>query len=99
MLRIPHCLDNRLRDGGQVASPIHQPHFTPQKHYYFYVSGTHFCLRLGSPSLLFNEYRGVKAVAALPYVFMAWCVMKYRDSYTVWPRLNGGAIEFHMEFL
>jgi hypothetical protein len=43
MLRIPHCLDSRLTDGGKVASPTHQPHFTPQKHYYFYVSGTHFC--------------------------------------------------------
>jgi hypothetical protein len=43
MLRIPHCLDNRLTDGGKVVSPMYQPHFTPQKHYYFSVSGTHFC--------------------------------------------------------
>jgi hypothetical protein len=28
---------------------MHQPHFTPQKHYYFYVSGTHFCYRLSKP--------------------------------------------------
>jgi hypothetical protein len=41
MLRIPLCLDNRLTDGGKVVSPTHPPHFTPQKHYYFYVSGTH----------------------------------------------------------
>jgi hypothetical protein len=34
MLRIPHCLDNRLTDGGKVVSPTHQPQFTPQKHYY-----------------------------------------------------------------
>jgi hypothetical protein len=46
MLRIPHCLDNRLTDGGKVVSPTHQPHFTPQKHYYFNVSGTDFCYRL-----------------------------------------------------
>jgi hypothetical protein len=39
MLRILHCLDCRLTDG----SPTHRPHFTPQKHYYFYVSDTHFC--------------------------------------------------------
>jgi hypothetical protein len=26
-------LDNRLKDGGKVVSPTHQPHFTPQKHY------------------------------------------------------------------
>jgi hypothetical protein len=40
MLRIPHYLDNRLTDGGKVVSPTYPPHFTPQKHYYFYVSGT-----------------------------------------------------------
>jgi hypothetical protein len=33
----------RLIDGGKVVSPTHQPHFTPQKHYYFNVSGTNFC--------------------------------------------------------
>jgi hypothetical protein len=43
MLRIPHCLDNRLIDGGKVVSPTNQPRCTPQKHYYFNVSGTHFC--------------------------------------------------------
>jgi hypothetical protein len=47
MLRTPHCLDNRLTDGDKVFSPTHRPHFTPQKHYYFYVSDTHFCWRLG----------------------------------------------------
>jgi hypothetical protein len=25
-------------DGGKVVSPRHPLHFTPQKHYYFYVS-------------------------------------------------------------
>jgi hypothetical protein len=35
MLWIPHCLGNRLIDGGKVVSPTHQPHFTPQKHYFF----------------------------------------------------------------
>jgi hypothetical protein len=49
MLRIPQCLDNRLIDSGKVASPTHPPHFTPQKHYFFYVSGTHFCKRLSKP--------------------------------------------------
>jgi hypothetical protein len=49
MLRIPHCLDIRLRDGGKVVSPKHPPRFIPQKHYYFYVSGTHFCSRLSKP--------------------------------------------------
>jgi hypothetical protein len=32
MLRIPHCLDNRLRDGGKAVSPTHQPRSTPQGH-------------------------------------------------------------------
>jgi hypothetical protein len=49
MLRIPHCLDNRLIDGGKFLSPTHQPRFTPQKHYYFNASGTHFCYRLSKP--------------------------------------------------
>jgi hypothetical protein len=35
MLRIPHCLDNRLTDGG--------------KKHYFSASGTHFCYRLRKP--------------------------------------------------
>jgi hypothetical protein len=44
ILRISHCLDNRLTDGGKVVSPTpYPPHFTPQKHYYFSASGTHFC--------------------------------------------------------
>jgi hypothetical protein len=38
MLRIPHCLYSRLTDGGTFLSLTQQPHFTPQKHYYFYVS-------------------------------------------------------------
>jgi hypothetical protein len=31
VLRIPHCPDNRLLDGGKVDIPTHRPHFTPQK--------------------------------------------------------------------
>jgi hypothetical protein len=49
MLRIPHCLDNRLTDVCKVFSHTHRPHFTPQKHYYFYVSAIHSCLRLSKP--------------------------------------------------
>jgi hypothetical protein len=49
MLWIPHCLDNRLIDGGKAVSPTHRPYFTPQKHYYLNVSGTHFCSRLTKP--------------------------------------------------
>jgi hypothetical protein len=46
MLRIPHCLDSRLTDGGKVVNPTHPPHSSPRKQYYFSVSGTHFCYRL-----------------------------------------------------
>jgi hypothetical protein len=42
MLRISHCIDNRLTDGGKVVNPTHRPRSTPQKHY-FSTSGTHFC--------------------------------------------------------
>jgi hypothetical protein len=35
MLRIPHCLDSRLTDGGTVVSPAHRPHFTPHKHFWY----------------------------------------------------------------
>jgi hypothetical protein len=30
-------------NGGEVVSRKHRQHFTPQKHYYFSVSGTNFC--------------------------------------------------------
>jgi hypothetical protein len=45
MLKIPHCLDSRLTDGGKVVSPAHRPRSPPQK-YYFSASGTHSCYRL-----------------------------------------------------
>jgi hypothetical protein len=41
MLRISHCLDNQLTDGGEVVSPTHRPRSIPHKHY-FSASGTHF---------------------------------------------------------
>jgi hypothetical protein len=49
MLRIPHCLDNRLTDGGKIVSPTHPSHFIPQYNYYFSVSAIHFCKRLSKP--------------------------------------------------
>jgi hypothetical protein len=36
--RLPHFLENRLKDGGEVVSPMHQLPFTPRK-----IPGTHFC--------------------------------------------------------
>jgi hypothetical protein len=40
MLRIQHCLDNRLIDGGKIVSLTHRPHFTRQKHYLTMVYDT-----------------------------------------------------------
>jgi hypothetical protein len=48
MLRIPHCLDKRLVDGGEVVSPTRRTRSITQKHYCS-VCGTHFCYRLSEP--------------------------------------------------
>jgi hypothetical protein len=45
MLRILHCLYNRLADGCKVVSPAHRSLSAPKK-YYFSVSGTDLCFRL-----------------------------------------------------
>jgi hypothetical protein len=37
-LRVPHCLDNRLEDGGEVLSLTRRPRLTPEVH-----SGANFC--------------------------------------------------------
>jgi hypothetical protein len=37
-LRLPHFLDSRLTDDGEVVSLMLQPPFTPRK-----SPGTHFC--------------------------------------------------------
>jgi hypothetical protein len=50
MLRIPHCLQDPLTDGGKVVSIMHWRHFTPQKHYYAY--GTHGVTYLGTKVLI-----------------------------------------------
>jgi hypothetical protein len=34
MLWIPHCLDKRFTDNGEVGSPTHWPHSTLQKHFF-----------------------------------------------------------------
>jgi hypothetical protein len=43
MLRIPHCLDNRLTDGGKFVSPKQRPLLYSLETLFFYASGTHFC--------------------------------------------------------
>jgi hypothetical protein len=40
--RLPHVLDNRLTDSGEVVSLKHRPPFTPSK-----ILGTQFCYGLG----------------------------------------------------
>jgi hypothetical protein len=35
MMGIPHCLDSRLRDGGEVVNLTHRMLSTPQKLFYF----------------------------------------------------------------
>jgi hypothetical protein len=35
MLRIPHCLDIRLTDGGEVVSHTCWPHFTSRKIFWY----------------------------------------------------------------
>jgi hypothetical protein len=43
-LRLPHVLDNRLTDGGEVISLKRLPSFTPRN-----IPGTHFCKKLSRP--------------------------------------------------
>jgi hypothetical protein len=33
LLRVPHYLENRLKDGGKAVSLTCRPHFTPQENY------------------------------------------------------------------
>jgi hypothetical protein len=65
MLRIPHCLDNRLTDGGKVVSPTHWPRSTRHK-YYFSASGTHSCYRQSEPQGIMRP-EGLGNVKNSPY--------------------------------
>jgi hypothetical protein len=51
MLRISHCLDNRLIDGGKFVKPQAPAElYSPETLFIFFnVSGTHFCSRLSKP--------------------------------------------------
>jgi hypothetical protein len=55
MLRIPHCLDNRLADDRKVVSLKQRPRSTPQKHH-LSASGTQSLVRLEG----WNNLRRVK---------------------------------------
>jgi hypothetical protein len=54
MLRILHCLDNRLTDGGKFVSVTDRPRSTPRKHY-FSVSATQFYYRPSDPQGLMRQ--------------------------------------------
>jgi hypothetical protein len=38
MLRIPHCLDNKLTDGGKVVSLTRAALYSPETFFYFWYS-------------------------------------------------------------
>jgi hypothetical protein len=42
--RLPHFLDNRLKDGDEIVNLTRRPLFTLRK-----IPGTHFCYRLSRP--------------------------------------------------
>jgi hypothetical protein len=48
MLRIPHCIDTRLTNGGEVVSLMH-PLPPPPPETIFPFSGTYFCYRPSKP--------------------------------------------------
>jgi hypothetical protein len=84
MIRTPHCPHNRLTDGGKVVSSTHRPHFTLQKHYYFSVSGTHFCWRPSKPQGLVRQeglgkFKKITSPDIEPatFRFVAYCLNHY----------------------
>jgi hypothetical protein len=60
MVRIPHCLDNRLTDGSKVVSPTHRSRSTPQKHYFsasLWSSAQSSCLQIQRPGFDSRGYQ------------------------------------------
>jgi hypothetical protein len=64
MLRIPHCLDNRLTGGGKVVSSMHRPRSIPEKHY-FSASDNHFCQSL-------SELQGIERLKLKKFILHIW---------------------------
>jgi hypothetical protein len=77
---IPHCLVSRLTDGGKVVRPTHRSHFTPQKHYLFYVSDNHFCQKLGKPQGLVRP-EGLGKFKNSPHICCLKSLMVYIYTY------------------
>jgi hypothetical protein len=94
MLRSPHCLDNRLIDGGKVVSLRHRPRYTPQKHN-FSASGNHFSSKLSKPQGLerLKELRKLKKIIHLigpqtrTFRLVVQCLNHYATACTL-PTLN-----------
>jgi hypothetical protein len=57
MLRITHCLHNRLTDFGELLSLTHRPRSTPQKHFCYRLSTLQGLVRLEGLSTLRNSLR------------------------------------------
>jgi hypothetical protein len=68
MLRIPHCLDNRLIDGGKVVSPTHRPHFTPQKYTHTHTHTHTQCVH--------KVYSGFWKILARKQIELATCGLR-----------------------
>jgi hypothetical protein len=49
MLRIPHCLNSRLTDGGKYVNLKRRPPLYSSDTLFFSAFGTHFCERLSKP--------------------------------------------------
>jgi hypothetical protein len=88
MLRIPHCLDNRLTDGGNVVSPTIRPHFTLQKHLFFCFWNS-FLLEVGQtpgPSEAGRIFKSKKfsssGLEPAAFRLVAYCFNHYA---TTWP--------------
>jgi hypothetical protein len=64
VLRIPHCPDNRLTDGGEVVSLTRRPSSTSQK-YYFSTSG-YYHISAEIAQLVSRRVSGCMAGVRLP---------------------------------
>jgi hypothetical protein len=58
MLRIPHCLDNRLTDGGEFVSLTSRPRSTHQKNIKKTRKLKHVCLEANTDADVSNQNAG-----------------------------------------
>jgi hypothetical protein len=74
MLRIPHCLDNRVTDGTKIVSPTDRPHVTPinvasiTTEMFFYLLQSHSPQHASAPTAhLQVEHTSVIFLWCYPY--------------------------------